>query len=129
MTTFTTKANIDNTNDIIDVRDIIARIEDLESEQPLQADDYLAELDLLKALMDDLKGNGGDEQWDGDWYPVTLVNVSHFTEYAQQLAEDIGAIPSDAKWPNNHIDWDAAADALKEDYSEVEYDGVTYLYR
>ena len=65
-----------------------------------------------------------------DWnYGATLIHESHFTDYAQQLAEDIGAIKHDAKWPNNHIDWDAAADELKEDYSEVDFDGETYYVR
>lgn len=30
-------------------------------------------------------------------------------EFAEQLAEDIGAVDRNATWPNNHIDWEAAA--------------------
>lgn len=121
--------DIDNTQDIIDVRDITDRVDELEDEQPLESDDDLAELDALKKLLEELRGNGGDHQWDGDWYPLLLIRDSHFEDYAQQLADDIGAINSDAGWPNNCIDWERAARELQMDYSTVEYDGVTYWYR
>jgi antirestriction protein len=39
-------------------------------------------------------------------------------DFAQQLAEDIGAIPADAQWPNNCIDWEQAArDLFMDGYS------------
>jgi hypothetical protein len=52
-----------------------------------------------------------------------------FEEYAQQLAEDIGAISSDAQWPLNRIDWEAAADDLKMDYTQFSWDGSDYWVR
>lgn len=135
-------ADISNSEDTLDVRDIIARVETLEAlRQPGPVDlgsdednerdqDVLfAELATLEALLDDLQGGGGDEQWRGDWYPVTLIRDSYFKDYAQELAEDIGAINSDAAWPAYCIDWDRAARELQMDYSTVEYDGVTYWYR
>lgn len=65
-----------------------------------------------------------------DWkYGETLIRDSYFVEYAQELAEDIGAIKSDASWPNNYIDWDRAANALKADYFSVEFAGITYWIR
>jgi hypothetical protein len=65
-----------------------------------------------------------------DWsFGVTLVSDDYFEEYAQELAGDIGAIQADAKWPNNHIDWTAAADELKGDYTAIEYNGDTYWGR
>ncbi len=63
------------------------------------------------------------------WYPLTLINDNYFESYAKELAEDCGMVSSDTSWPNNHIDWEAAADALKEDYSQVDYDNETYWYR
>lgn len=122
-------ADIDNTQDILDIRDIIERVEALEDEQPLKDDEDLAELDRLKELLGDLAGYGGDEQWQGDWYPITLVRDSHFTDYARELAEDIGAVNTDASWPNDCIDWKRASRELQTDYSSVEYDGITYWYR
>ena len=125
------RTTIDNTNDIIDVRDIIARVEELREERdigdPIASE--LDELETLKSLLEDLKGDGGDEQWEGDWYPSTLIRASYFTTYAQELAEDLGAIDSNATWPNNCIDWDRAARELQVDYSSVDVDNVEYLYR
>lgn len=127
-----------NSDDIIDVRDIIDRIEELETELEglgsegdaeanNRAEDW-SELQTLTAIMDDLKGYGGDEQWRGDWYPVTLIRESYFTDYTQEMLEDCGTIPRDLPhWV--HIDWEATAREVKVDYSSVEIDGVTYFYR
>ena len=59
----------------------------------------------------------------------TLIAESYFETYAQELAEDIGAIPSDLQWPVRHIDWEAAADELSQDYSEFDFDGGAWLIR
>jgi hypothetical protein len=155
----------DNFNDdVIDVRDIIERVEDLRGECDSRAQDFIdyhedkgtnvhwdegeakwaeeypedaRELAILEDFLSDLKGYGGDEQWEGDWYPVTLVNADHFTEYAQELAEEI-AEPGmrDAAWPYRHIDWEAAANELQQDYSTVDLkpmeeggEAATYYYR
>lgn len=65
-----------------------------------------------------------------DWlYGAQLIRDSYFTEYAQELADDIGAINSDAGWPNSCIDWDQAARELKQDYTSIAFDGVTYWVR
>lgn len=128
-------SNIDNYQDIIDVRDIIARCEDLAASIDYCAEhsevdpDEVEEFDALHVLLKELRGNGGDEQWCGDWYPVTLIRDSYFEEYAKKLAEDIGAISGAGWWPANRIDWERAASDLQIDYSSVEYNGVTYWYR
>lgn len=128
---------ITNSDDLIDVRDVIARFEELETElddthsddQTNEALDLRAEFDTLKELLEDLKGNGGDEDWRGDWYPITLVRDSYFKDFAQQEAEDLDLIKSDARWPYTCIDWEQAASELQIDYTTVEFDGVTYWYR
>lgn len=122
-------AQVDNNQDILDIRDIIERLEELEADQPLEDDEDLAELDTLKGLVEELRGYGGDHRWDGDWFPVTLIRDSYFVEYAQELAEEVGAINPEASWLANYIDWSAVADDLKMDYSAVEFDGVDYWYR
>lgn len=137
-----TRTEIRNTDDLIDLRDVIARVEELRevreaSEIPASEyggpnDDWQSEreeLAQLEAFLEECKGNGGDEQWLGDWYPVTAIRDSYFRDYAEDLADDIGAINKDAGWPNSYIDWDAAADALKQDYTSVEFDGTTYWVR
>jgi hypothetical protein len=127
-------SEIDNYKDVLDVRDIIERFEELDSESDGLEDEDLAEREELSSLLRDLKGNGGDHQWQGDWYPVTLIRDSYFLYYAQELAEDIGAINPDLGWPYGCIDWDRAAYELQMDYTTVEYrregyGSVTYWYR
>lgn len=127
---------IDNTQDVLDTRDIIARVEELREEREAaetvgdwESSDECGELADLENLLSDLEGMGGDEQWEGNWYPVTLIRDSYFEDYAQELADDIGAVNTDASWPNNCIDWERAARELQMDYTSVEIDGVTYWTR
>ena len=132
--------NLDLSADLIDVRDIIARVEELEQGRDGYEADALdawrenypgdeEELGALTAILDDLKDSGGDEQWRGDWYPVTLIRDDYFEDYARELAEDIGAIVKHVQWPNNHIDWTAAAEALQQDYTSTDIEGTDYWYR
>jgi hypothetical protein len=136
-----------NADDIIDSRDIIKRIEELSGafeaagidpkkliasaedydSQGLAEDDpahdYAEELAILRELESVAQGSG-------DWgCGETLIRETYFRDYAEQFASDIGAVDNEAKWPLNHVDWDAAAQELKQDYSEVEFDRVTYYIR
>jgi hypothetical protein len=82
------------------------------------------ELCALKALAAEAEG------YSPDWsYGATLIRYSYFKTYAQEFADDIGAINSDATWPNNCIDWDRATRELQMDYTQVDFDGVTYWVR
>ena len=149
---------IENTQDVIDSRDVIERIEELESllEDDFQCPDceqsepvaefgenevcphcgegVLIELEgmflsEIKTELEALKALSDQCQY-GDWdYGAALINDDYFTEYAQQLAEDIGAISDDLSWPGRHIDWEAAADELKMDYTCVDFDGQDYWIR
>lgn len=120
---------ISNTDDLIDSRDVIARIEELreqmdDDDSPELDADEQEEYNALVALQEQAEG------YAADWrHGETLIRDSYFTEYAQELAEDIGAVKDDTGWPGRHIDWDAAADELKQDYTAVEFDGVTYWVR
>ena len=60
----------------------------------------------------------------------TLVPEEQFTEYAQQTARNIKPLRAGwlSEWPFDHINWDTAANALREDYKPVEFDGTAYLY-
>jgi len=143
--------DISNRDDTINSRDVLERIEELEEErQPLldaleeaeAGDDAAAtdaaqkalaeydssgdgaELSALKALAEDAEG------YADDWrHGATLIRDSYFPEYARELAEEIGAIDRNAKWPLAHIDWEAAAEELKQDYTCVTFDGVDYWVR
>jgi len=135
--------DIDNGQDVLDVRDIIARVEELEGarddynasddgqniEAPTWAEvneDDADELATLTALLAKLKGYGGDEEWRGDWYPVTLIRHDYFETAMDELLEDIGDLPRDLP---SYLTITVDYDALKQDYSTVDYDGVEYLYR
>jgi hypothetical protein len=113
----------------IDLRVLAKELSDLndqsnDGETPL-ADEDNERREMLLELERDL---GGDLQVAADNEPM-MIAESDFVEYAQELAEDIGAIDRNAKWPLHHIDWAAAAEDLKQDYQEVEFDGDTYLVR
>ena len=128
---------ISNMDDVIDSRDIIERIAELEEEREALDDgehaEALAEWDegdegqelrALKALAEEA------EDYSPDWkYGEALIRDSYFREYAEQLADDIGAIDRNASWPCNCIDWDEAARQLKQDYTSVDFDGVEYWVR
>lgn len=121
---------LDLTADTIDVRDIIARVEELNPEYSdiKLTDDEAEELAELQAILDRLKGNGGDEQWRGDWYPVTLISERTFEDHVRELLEDCGTIPKDLPW-FVAIDWETTAQHIQGDYTPVEIDGTTYWYR
>ena len=131
----TTNNELDLSANIIDVRDIIARVEELEAElsptEESEGDDNeeREELATLRGILDELKGYGGDEQWEGDWYPGTLIRDTYFEDYARELAEDIGAVDRNASWPNTCIDWEEAAEQLQQDYTTTDIEGTDYWYR
>ncbi len=127
MTTETSE--ITNTQDCIDSRNIEERIKYLEEQADKEEhytgehEDEKEELQKLKALKEAV---GDDENWE---FGITFIAESYFEDYAREFAEDIGAIKKDGEWPTNCIDWESAANELKIDFSEVDFDGETYYYR
>ena len=91
--------------------------------------DEKEELSALLKLIEELETvGGGDEQWNGNWYPITLIADSHFTDYARELLEDCGDIPSNI--PHYiEIDWEQTARNIRVDYTPVEINGSTYWTR
>lgn len=153
--------NIYNTYDIIDIRDVIERYEEIKNHledltgkdagdfgsfeiwiefakenqslydlPSVEFDEIIDELLQTYKLMNQLRGYGGDEQWEGDWYPIHLIHENYFTDYAQQLVEDVGDIPNDLPWYiKSNIDWAGVASEIKNDYSEIIFNNETYYYR
>jgi len=140
---------INNSEELLDVRDIIDRVEQLSDERaeyiendksagitrPNDAEGWetddpqdAEELDTLESLLSELCGYGGDHQWEGDWYPVTLIRDSYFEDAMDDLLEDCGYLKPYGERPS-FIKISIDYDALQMDYSSVEYDGVTYWYR
>lgn len=118
---------------VMDTRDLMAVAEEireaLESEDPeaieaLDVDDADEAREILESI-EEIESVGI-----ADWqYGETLIREDFFEDYARELADDIGAVDSNASWPLAHIDWEAAAEALKQDYTEVDYRGTTYYVR
>lgn len=144
---------ISNSDNIIDSRDIIARIDELTADRQALVD----AIDVAKELVDDETNDRVEaakdayQEWiDGDdseeltklealrdeaesstsdWqYGATLINDDYFVEYAKDLADDLGAIKS-SDWPLNCIDWEMAAEALQQDYTSVDFDGQEFWVR
>ena len=144
--------------DILDTRDLNERLEEIEDdietlknvlqeaqEELDESEDDVPDADLIKAMdkarevLDDYLYDTEEELNELrqlraeiiDWKSggATLINEDAFEEYAEELAEDVGAISRINSWPCTHIDWTAAAEELKGDYYEVQYQGNTYLVR
>lgn len=125
-------STVDLCAEVIAVRDVIGRVQELRNERDFEeqlTDEDAAELDMLEGIMSELAGYGGDAEFAGDWYPVTLVCDRYFQEYAQNHAEECGMVDTSASWPMNCIDWEQAARELQMDYSSIEIRGFTYWYR
>jgi septation ring formation regulator EzrA len=81
--------------------------------------DEKAELDELEELESEIP-----EFRDG----TQMISVDDFTEAMQEMLEDVGELPKNL--PSYIvIDWEATADNLKADYTEVTYQGESYLVR
>lgn len=150
----TAARSIDCFDDMLDSRDIIARIEWLEEDRETHADsiaaasEYAEESPEYDALM-----TTGRADWDAtspdakelyaltafakecegagvpDWeYGATLIRDSYFTAYVQDMLEDCGELPSDLPW-YIEINWDATVRNVQYDYMPVEFGYVTYWVR
>jgi len=124
--------SISNSEKVIDSRDVIARIEYLESERkslepPETAQEWDDEFgDELKALRDVAEAG---KRCSSDWtYGATLVHEAYWIEYVEEMLKEIGDLPQDI--PHYiEIDWDKTADNILVDYSEIDFDGSTYYIR
>jgi hypothetical protein len=136
-----------NTDSVIDSRDIIERIDDLNTERAQwveartdaapESEDWQVKAFLWKlahpedatelAALEKLAGEA--EGYADDWHHgATLIRDDYFTEYARELVEDCGYIsPELPHWIE--IDWTATAENVRADYTAVDFDGVTYWVR
>ena len=144
-----TATEITNSQDVIDSREVIERIEYLRNERDELDEaranvtheapeayntartelanwyqDFNAELVSLANLAVEASDYAPD--WE---YGEQLIRDTYFQEFAQELAEEIGAVNTDSSWPNNCIDWEQAAHELQMDYTSVDFDGITYWIR
>ena len=150
---------ISNLDDTIDSRDVIARIEELEaeredlqdayedaaSEQIESMDDSEEEelkdnraqaLDALEAFNNSEEGQElialialaeQGEDYAPDWkYGAQLIREDHFETAMDEMLEDCGDIPRDLP---SCLTITVDYDALKQDYTELDFDGQTYYIR
>lgn len=116
-------------SDRVDLVDAVAYAEDDDEREIAEADlaawddDNGEEYEALKAFCEE-----AEQYCDGWSSGVQLILDEHWTEYAEQLTQDIGAIPRGLpEWLV--IDWEATADNLRDDYTAVEWGGYTYWVR
>lgn len=118
---------ISNTDNTIDSRDVITRIEELRALDELE-DEEKEELLTLETLAEQAESFP-------DWtYGETLISDNYFTQYIEELISDCYEIPKEfnsGEWPWRHmsIDYEAAAEEAKQDYMEVDFNGTTFLIR
>ena len=116
-------ADLDGSDDFFDSRDVIARIEELESEETWTREEREEHEELT-----DFASNAAGQFVDWE-YGVTFIHEDAFQDYAEELARDTGAITDNQSWPLNHIDWEAAADDLRTDFTAIDLYDSTYYAR
>jgi len=94
----------------LEVKDLLERLEDEPDNESLQASrDEIEAIDIN----------------------TCLIREDDFAMYAKEFADEFGFVSSQADdgWLYGCIDWNKAAEALKEDFFDIEIEGNTYLYR
>ena len=75
--------------------------------------------------IDELESDMSSREWS---YGINMIPEDDFEDYAKDLVEYCGYISKDfPSWIE--IDWEATSNNIKQDYSEVNFRGETYLYR
>ena len=114
-----------NTADIIDGRDIRARIDELEAvEAPTEEES--AELTDLVAFLHEARQYNSDAD-EGE----AIIAESHFVDYIKEIIDDCYALPKDlpsGEWPYRHItiNYEAAAEEARADYAELTFRGRNF---
>ena len=136
-------ANFDGHDEVLDSREIIERIDELQAEfidatdsnhddYAMSEDDWAyglgaegaAELVALMALREDADSLA-------DWeHGETLIHEDYFPQAMKELCEDVGHLPADLpEWIKDNIDWDGVADDLCANYTGFQFRGSTYWAR
>lgn len=68
------------------------------------------------------------EKYCDDWsYGAVLINDNFFEAFTKEMADDLFEIPDE--WPFRCIDWEQAANELRDDYTIIEFRGIDFLCR
>jgi len=109
--------------DTIDLRDVAEAAADFEH------DDHAEAVAIRAAFIKDGLANDVDSFAAYAEDEPVAISEYYFAEYAQELAEDHGAISGDEEWPLRCINWEWAARELLYDYSTFTVDGTDYHVR
>lgn len=125
-------------DNVIDSRDIIARLEELQEElDDLESENENGSMDeAIREWHDD-----NDDEYIplvklvkecescADWqYGETLIHRRIFVDYCRERCVDCEYIPENLPaWIE--IDWQKTADNMEQDYTTVDFDGHEYLIR
>lgn len=129
MALVTSTSPLDNRDETINSRDVIARIEDMQ--ECIDAGEVPDDVDTRElAQLRDLAEDGeGFEDW---VHGATLIRDTYFVEYTRDSFVDTSepeVRESMNRWPFDCIDWERAARELQSDYCSVDFAGVTYWIR
>ena len=126
--------------DVIDSRDVVARVDELTEEREAFYEDHedrtwssvdpaaAQELKDLEELLSQLMDVGGDTPEDGQ----TLVRENYFSAYIREMIKectDPELVHLFDELPWSCIDWAAAAEEYRVDYTEVTFRDVPYYVR
>jgi hypothetical protein len=113
---------VHNLQDLIDSRDVIAHLAELERVEELLDEDESEQLEILRSFAEE-----GETEF-SDWNDgVTLIRDSYFKDYARDFVEEVYEIRND--FPYNCIDWQEVADEMQLDYTEIDFNGIIYWGR
>lgn len=137
---------------MLDTRDLAEEREELKAQVFESFIENFPQYEEMTSSFDDIRFEEEEIQsWKEDWegelsiisdidyleenlsefdFGVTLIPEDDFVDYCEELLKELGVLPSNLPWYiSNHIDWEGVAGDIKQDYSEIEYQGQTYLYR
>lgn len=119
-------AFLDEFEQYVDMTDSFEDIRFEEEELESFVEHWADELNQIREV-DELEDEISSSEFD---YGLQLIDSYDFTEYCQELLEDIGDLPRDLPgYISNNIDWDGVAHDLSADYSYVDFRGTNFLYR
>jgi hypothetical protein len=123
----TTPKSITGNEDWLDSRDIQERLEWLESfDDEDLTDEEKEEYNELYRFREYMIEHYDKDSWS---WGFLFIRDEYFTEYAEEFANEVGAIDDKQYWLTKHIDWDAVASDMQDDYWEVDFFGNTYWTR
>jgi hypothetical protein len=116
---------MDNNSDMISSDEIISRIEELMAD----IEDGTATIEDHEEFVRLRNFATQGEAATTDWpYGATLIRQSYMEDYCKQQTHDVNedALKAMPKFLRDSIDWGKVAETLIEDYTEIDFDGVTY---